>query len=178
MWTHMSTLHIHTKQLIPTWHSHFPHQPWIRVRVELFTRPFLLPSLTLPTQERSGNLTTYCVCVCVTCQPSSVTITLKCLRMKRGGFVHLTVSEKKIPFHLQHFPQQHSIEIYITLQTWDFFQAWLEARLIDARFLSKHDFAPSSKHESESFSQFDFQLCNIIGRCIHQKKKHKTTECS
>ena len=149
MWSHMSTLHIHTKQLIPTWHSHFPHQPWIRVRVKLFTRPFLLPSLTHTGRLWEPN---YILCVCVNPLLSLSNNYSQCLGMKRGGFVHLTVSEKKIPFHLQHFPQQHSIEIYITLQTWDFFQAWLEACLIDARFLSKHDFAPSSKHESESFS--------------------------
>ena len=32
-------------------------QPWIRVRVELFTRPFL-PFLAPPIQEGSGNQTT------------------------------------------------------------------------------------------------------------------------
>ena len=59
----MSTLHIHTKfysQLTPTWHSRFPSstltagmQPWIRVRVELFTRPFL-PSPLSPRPHRKG----------------------------------------------------------------------------------------------------------------------------
>ena len=62
----MSTLHIHTKfysQLTPTGHSRFPSstltagmQPWIRV--ESFTRPFLPPSLTPPTQKGSGSQTT------------------------------------------------------------------------------------------------------------------------
>ena len=66
MWSHMSTLHIHTKsysRLTPIWHSHFPSsmltagmQPWIRVRVELFLPPPpppLTPSLS-PRPHRKG----------------------------------------------------------------------------------------------------------------------------
>ena len=61
----VNTTHSHKiySRLTPTWHSRFPSstltagmQPWIRVGVELFTRPFL-PSLAPPIQEGSGNQT-------------------------------------------------------------------------------------------------------------------------
>ena len=59
----MSTLHIHMKfysRLTPTWHLRFPSsiltagmQPRIRIRVELFIRPFL-PFPLSPHQHRKG----------------------------------------------------------------------------------------------------------------------------
>ena len=66
----MSTLHIHT--ILFMTHNYltfaFSHinaeagtQPWIHIRFGLFTRPFLPSSLTPPTQEGSGNQTSYSV---------------------------------------------------------------------------------------------------------------------